>query len=81
MFYDRAAFITSGANITAHEAFPGNALPWPPYLGRGAWRNRAAECESVGTVYMLPAKVYRRQLLPTGRTFVPPGHFPTAFTH
>ena len=33
MFYDRAAFITAGANITDHEAFPGNALPWPPYLG------------------------------------------------
>ena len=42
MFYDRAAFITAGSNITAHEAFPGNALPWPPYLGRGAWRTRVA---------------------------------------
>ena len=30
---DRAAFITAGRNITSHEAFPGNALPWPPYLG------------------------------------------------
>ena len=34
------------------------------------------ECESVGTVYMLPAKVYRQQPgMPT-----PPIHFPTAFT-
>lgn len=82
MFYDRAAFITSGANITDHEAFPGNALPWPPYLGRGAWRTHTVVCESVGTVYMLPARVYRTgpdQFEPS-LIRKPPPHFPTAFT-
>lgn len=108
MCSDRAAFITAGANITDHEAFPGNALPWPPYLGevtvvemffaadlsthsdrnvhgcpcgdavtavtgRGAWRTRVQDCESVGTVYMLPAEVYRQQ---PGKP-APPIHFPT----
>eukprot|EP01047_Picozoa_sp_COSAG01_P049087 COSAG01_NODE_4832_length_4703_cov_16.848610_2_plen_283_part_00 len=83
MFYDRAAFITSGANITNHEAFPGNALPWPPYLGRGAWHSRVTECESVGTVYMLPARAYRCGVDPArpgGGLRQPPPHFPTAFT-
>ena len=46
------------------------------YLGRGAWHTRVQDCESVGTVYMLPAKVYRQQ---PGKP-VPPIHFPTAFT-
>ena len=84
MFYDRAAFISTGANITGDEAFPGNALPWPPYLGHGAWRTRVTECESVGTVYMLPARAYRAGRDPsvTDRDVYrnPPQHFPTAFT-
>jgi hypothetical protein len=84
MFYDRAAFISTGANITNHEAFPGNALPWPPYLGRGSWQTRAAPCESVGTVYLLPARSYRAGIDPEfpgqNLTRKPPVHFPTAFT-
>jgi hypothetical protein len=32
-FYDRAAFIASNTNITMNKAFPGNSLPFPPYLG------------------------------------------------
>lgn len=41
--------------------------------GRGAWRTRVQDCESVGTVYMLPAEVYRQQ---PGKP-APPIHFPT----
>ena len=28
-FYDRAAFIASGTNVTHSKSFPGNALPFP----------------------------------------------------
>ena len=63
-FYDRAAFIASSTNITMTKAFPGNSLPFPPYLGGvDGWTEALAsgtvECESVGTVYMIPAEVYR----------------------
>eukprot|EP01043_Picozoa_sp_COSAG02_P024397 COSAG02_NODE_1331_length_13215_cov_3.173058_6_plen_552_part_00 len=63
-FYDRAAFIASNTNITMNKAFPGNSLPLPPYLGGvDGWTSALAsgtvECESVGTVYMIPADVYR----------------------
>eukprot|EP01046_Picozoa_sp_COSAG06_P012782 COSAG06_NODE_760_length_12506_cov_11.670912_9_plen_118_part_01 len=81
-FYDRAAFIASNTNITMNKAFPGNSLPFPPYLGGvegwlAALDSGALECESVGTVYMLPADVYRS----TSVADQPHGpHFPTAFT-
>lgn len=63
-FYDRAAFIASNTNITMNKAFPGNSLPFPPYLGgvdgwTAALASGTVECESVGTVYMIPAEVYR----------------------
>lgn len=63
-FYDRAAFIASNTNITMNKAFPGNSLPLPPYLGgvdgwTAALASGTVECESVGTVYMIPADVYR----------------------
>lgn len=32
-FYDRAAFIVAGTNITSNPSFPGNAMAFPPYLG------------------------------------------------
>ena len=32
-FYDRAAFIVAGTNVTHNPAFPGNAGAFPPYLG------------------------------------------------
>ena len=78
-FYDRAAFIVSGTNITLNPSFPGNARPFPPYLGdEDAWAAAAAgspaviDCESVGTVYMLPARAYTAPAAPA--------HVPTAFT-
>ena len=57
-------------------------MPFPPYLGDSAlWRAAssagAVACESVGTVYMLSADIYRH-LNRTGRG--PAFHFPTAFT-
>lgn len=63
-FYDRAAFIASNTNITTNKAFPGNSLPFPPYLGgvdgwMAALASGTVACESVGTVYMIPAEVYR----------------------
>ena len=56
-FYDRAAFIASNTNISHNRAFPGNSLPFPPYLGgvegwTAALASGAVACESVGTVYM-----------------------------
>ena len=81
-FYDRAAFIASNTNITTNRAFPGNSLPFPPYLGGvEGWteglETGKVECESVGTVYMLPASVYRTTSVAT-QEHGP--HFPTAFT-
>ena len=32
-FYDRAAFIVAGTNISTNPSFPGNAQAFPPYLG------------------------------------------------
>lgn len=81
-FYDRAAFIASNTNITTNRAFPGNSLPFPPYLGGvQGWteglETGKVECESVGTVYMLPARVYRDTSV-AKQEYGP--HFPTAFT-
>ena len=74
-----AAFISDKINISTNPAFPGNALTWPPYLS--GWKtalqkkSNVLDCESVGTVYLLPASVYHNLLTNTNKP-----HFPTAFT-
>ena len=52
------------------QAFPGNTVEWPPYMPRAEDKasteahakepmiiGGVVECESVGTVYMVPASV------------------------
>lgn len=47
-FYDRAAFIVSGTNITRNPSFPGNAMAFPPYLGGiEMWNEAKASVPSV----------------------------------
>ena len=47
--------------MTHSKSFPGNALPFPPYLGgpevfvAALAGDHLIDCESVGTVYMLCA--------------------------
>ena len=64
-----AAFITAGSNITAHEAFPGNALPWPPYLGRGAWRTRVAGTQNALVSHSQTSRPTPFQLDKTAKDF------------
>eukprot|EP01052_Picozoa_sp_SAG31_P022392 SAG31_NODE_1779_length_7293_cov_39.850153_5_plen_298_part_00 len=98
--YDRAAFVLTGSNVSTDKAFPGNSRAFPPYFGglSGSEAKLAAkqflDCESVGTVYLIPASVYRHKL-PSVRvpemkevagnksdvhTNARVKHFPTAFT-
>jgi hypothetical protein len=77
-FYDRAAFIATNVPIGENPSFPGVNWPFPPYLGSvEIWQHAettgTVDCESVGTVYLVPAEVYRR-----GDPLFRPN--PTAFT-
>eukprot|EP01051_Picozoa_sp_SAG22_P015594 SAG22_NODE_2060_length_3063_cov_1.479757_2_plen_196_part_00 len=89
--YDRAAFMVTGTNVSNDKSFPGNAQAFPPYFGPAAEAALASasgilECESVGTVYLLPASVYRPPARGEGAAGDDSSssssvfHFPTAFT-
>ena len=89
-FYDAAAFFEAGHVVRARRSKDevrrlghsntGTVRVWPPYMGNrtdAKGNGGVVDCESVGTVYLVPAEVYRCGACPPGVRFE---HFPTAFT-